>query len=67
MIDHELAVDRGLIRRFDPAWSYYEHLGQLLDVDLISSGELRVVADPMYGSGRGCFREFLSRTRSHIR
>lgn len=67
MIDYQQALDRDLIRRFDPAWAYYEHLGQLLDVDVISSGELRVVADPMYGSGRGCFREFLSRTRTHIR
>jgi alpha-D-glucose phosphate-specific phosphoglucomutase len=67
MADYQLAIDRGLICRFDPAWAYYEHLGQLLDVDVISSGELRVVADPMYGSGRGCFREFLSRTRTHIR
>jgi alpha-D-glucose phosphate-specific phosphoglucomutase len=67
MIDLQRALDRGLIRRFDPAWAYYEHLGQLLDVDVISGGELRVVADPMYGSGRGCFREFLSRTRTYIR
>jgi alpha-D-glucose phosphate-specific phosphoglucomutase len=67
MIDYQRALDRGLIHRFDPAWAYYEHLGKLLDVDMISSGELRVVADPMYGSGRGCFREFLSRTRTHIR
>lgn len=67
MIDYQQALDRDLIRRFDPAWAYYEHLGQLLDVDVISSGELRVVADPMYGSGRGCFREFLSRTRTLIR
>jgi alpha-D-glucose phosphate-specific phosphoglucomutase len=67
MIDYQWALDRDLIRRFEPAWSYYEHLGQLLDVDVISSGELRVVADPMYGSGRGCFREFLSRTRTHLR
>jgi alpha-D-glucose phosphate-specific phosphoglucomutase len=67
MIDYQKAVDRELIRVFDPAWAYYEHLGQLLDVDVISGGEMRVVADPMYGSGRGCFREFLSRTRTHIR
>jgi phosphomannomutase len=67
MIDFQRATDLDLIRRFDPAWAYYEHLGQLLDVDVISGGELRVVADPMYGSGRGCFREFLSRTRSYIR
>ncbi len=67
MIDYQRALDRELIRRFDPAWAYYEHLGQLLDVDVISGGELRVVADPMYGSGRGCLREFLSRTRTHLR
>jgi alpha-D-glucose phosphate-specific phosphoglucomutase len=67
MIDFQKAVDRGLIRLFDPAWAYYEHLGKLLDVDIISAGEMRVVADPMYGSGRGCFREFLSRTRTYIR
>ncbi len=67
MIDYQQGLDRGLIRRFDPAWAYYEHLGHLLDVDVISAGELRVVADSMYGSGRGCFREFLSRTRTRIR
>jgi len=67
MIDYQQGLDRGLIRRFDPAWAYYEHLGHLLDVDVISGGELRVVADSMYGSGRGCFREFLSRTRTRIR
>jgi phosphomannomutase len=67
MIDYQQGLDRGLIRRFDPAWAYYEHLGRLLDVDVISAGELRVVADSMYGSGRGCFREFLSRTRTRIR
>src|SRR5512135_1759181 len=60
MIDYQVGLDRGLIRRFDPAWAYYEHLGQLLNVDVLSSGELCVVADSMHGSGRGCFCEFLS-------
>jgi alpha-D-glucose phosphate-specific phosphoglucomutase len=67
MIDYQVGLDQGLIRRFDPAWAYYEHLGQLLNVDAISAGELRVVADSMHGSGRGCFCEFLSRTRTRIR
>jgi phosphomannomutase len=55
-----------MIRRFDPAWSYYEHLSSLIDLDAISNGELRVVADPMYGSGRGCLKEVLARTRCHV-
>jgi phosphomannomutase len=66
MIDYQLALERELIRRFDPTWAYYEHLGQLVNLDTISAGELRVVADPMHGSGRGCFREFLARTRTHL-
>ncbi len=66
MIDYQQALDRDLIRRFDPTWAYYEHLSQIIDLDTISEGELRIIADPMYGSGRSCFREFLSRTRTCI-
>jgi alpha-D-glucose phosphate-specific phosphoglucomutase len=65
LMDYQLAVDRGLIRRFDPAWSYYQHLGTLVDLDVISSGELKVVADAMWGAGRGAFTSILSRTRTH--
>jgi alpha-D-glucose phosphate-specific phosphoglucomutase len=66
IMDYQRAVDQGLIRRFDPVWAYYEHLGQLVDLDTISRGELRVVADAMYGSGRGCIAEMLSRTRCQV-
>lgn len=67
LIDAHLAIKEGLIRHFDPAWAYYEHLGTLADLDIISRGELRVIADPMYGSGRGCFGEVLARTRTRVR
>ena len=61
------ALNKELIRRFDPAWAYYEHLtSNLIDLDIISSDELVVVADGMYGSGRGTFGEVLSRTRTHV-
>jgi alpha-D-glucose phosphate-specific phosphoglucomutase len=64
---YEEALKQDLIRRFDPAWAYYEHLTtRLIDLDIISAGELRVVADGMYGSGRGTFSEVLSRTRTHV-
>ncbi len=66
LIDFQQALDQELIRRFDPAWPYYAHLGTLVDLDIISAGELRIVADPMYGSGRRCIREMLARTRSHV-
>ncbi len=67
VISYDEALGQGLIHRFDPAWSYYEHLTtKLIDLDIISSGELSVVADGMYGSGRGIFSEVLSRTRTRV-
>ena len=66
IMDYHRASEQNLIRHFDPVWAYYEHLGTLVDLDVISSGELRVVADAMYGSGRGCIAEMLSRTRCRV-
>ena len=66
LIDFNVALRQKLIQKFDPAWAYYEHLGTLVDMDVISNGELRIVADPMYGSGRGALKEILSRTRCHV-
>lgn len=66
IMDYQRALDQGLIRRFDPVWAYYEHLGKLIDLDIISNGELRIVADAMFSSGRGCISEMLSRTRCQV-
>jgi alpha-D-glucose phosphate-specific phosphoglucomutase len=66
IMDYQRALERGLIRRFDPAWPYYAHLAELVDLDLISSGELRIVSDAMYGSGRGAIAEMLARTRCRV-
>lgn len=67
IMDFKLAEEKGLIRKFDPAWPYYEHLTtHLINMDIISNGELKVVVDSMYGAGRGVFREILSRTRTRV-
>ncbi len=66
LMDLEMAVQSGKVVKFDPAWAYYEHLGSLIDLDTISSGELRVVADGMYGSGRRVIGEMLARTRTRV-
>ncbi len=66
LMEYQQAMKRDLIRRFDPAWAYYQHVSTLVDLDTISGGELRVVSDAMYGSGRGAFRDLLSRTRCHL-
>lgn len=66
LMDFEQALKLDLVRPFDPAWAYYQHLSTLIDLDIISRAELRIVADAMYGSGRGAFRDMLSRTRCHL-
>ncbi len=66
LMDLQEALRKDLIQKFDPAWAYYEHLSTLVDLDVISSGELRVVADGMYGSGRGSIGEMLTRGRTHV-
>src|SRR5690606_15346365 len=65
-MDYDQAVEEGLIRRFDPAWTYYQHLSTLVDMDCISERELNVVADAMWGAGRGAFPSLLSRTRCRV-
>ncbi len=66
LLDFDQALKSGKISKFDPAWAYYEHLGTLVDLDIISGGELRVVADGMYGSGRRSIGEVLARTRTRV-
>ena len=66
LMDLEQALKSGLIQKFDPSWAYYEHLSTLLDLDCISRGELRVVADGMFGSGRGSIGEVLARGRTTV-
>lgn len=67
MIDFQRAVSNGLIHRFDPSWSYYEHVSQIINMDRVSDAELRIVTDPMFGSGRGAIRDILSRSRCSVR
>lgn len=66
VMDYEEALKKDLIVRFDPAWLYFEHLQHLLDMDVISQSEAQVIADPMFGSGRGIFQAILARTRCDV-
>lgn len=59
-------IESGMITRFDPAWSYYGHLNTLVNLDTISQGKLAIVADGMFGAGRGVIGEMLARTRTEV-
>jgi phosphomannomutase len=66
LMDYQQAIDEELIRRFDPSWTYYQHLSTLVNLDKISERELNIVADAMWGAGRGAFTSILSRSRCHV-
>ena len=66
LMDADIAMEMGLIKKFDPAWAYYEHLATMVDLDCISRGELHVLHDGMYGSGRRAIGEVLTRSRTYV-
>jgi alpha-D-glucose phosphate-specific phosphoglucomutase len=59
LIDYEFAASQNLIERFNPAPAYYDHIRSLVDLDAITAADLRVIHDPMYGSGRHYIKNLL--------
>jgi phosphomannomutase len=59
LMDYDQARSLGLIQRFNPLPSYYEHLRNLINFDAIAENPQRVVIDSMYGSGRGVIKGVL--------
>lgn len=54
-----VGVARGTIRKFDAVTPYLEHLGKLLDLDILRDAQLKIVVDSMYGAGSGFFSSIL--------
>lgn len=53
------AMEQDLVQLIDPLPAYERHLRTLVDFDIIRRTPLSVVADPMYGAGRGFLRRLL--------
>lgn len=66
LMDYELARDSGLIERFNPTPSYFDHLRQLIRFDVIAENPQHIVVDPMYGSGRGQIKGILQGTGCEV-
>jgi len=66
LMDFEQARKLGLIQRFNPLPSYYEHLRTLIDFDTIAENPQRIVVDSMYGSGRGVIKGILQGTGCEV-
>jgi alpha-D-glucose phosphate-specific phosphoglucomutase len=58
-IDLADALSQGKVERFDPKPDYLKRLGELVDLEPLRTSELKVVIDPMYGSGMGYLPDLL--------
>jgi alpha-D-glucose phosphate-specific phosphoglucomutase len=53
VMDYDVAVEQGMIERFDPTPAYEAQLRKMIDFDAIKRNPQKVVVDSMHGSGRG--------------
>ncbi len=61
-----IAEATGMLRRFDPAPDYLEHLKDLVDVVPIRRAGLKVAVDPMWGNGAGWFPHILGGGQTQV-
>ncbi|MBI3161747.1 MAG: phosphoglucomutase/phosphomannomutase family protein [Chloroflexi bacterium] len=66
LMDFKKARDAGLIQKFNPLPSYFEHMHKLINTEIIADNPQRFVVDAMYGSGRGVIKSFLQGTGCDI-
>ncbi|NQU17730.1 MAG: phosphoglucomutase/phosphomannomutase family protein [Candidatus Saganbacteria bacterium] len=53
--------NEGKIIYIDPKPNYFKHIEKLVDLKLIAKSGVKVVVDPMYGSGAGYIKEILAK------
>lgn len=66
LMDFNKAKELKLIQRFNPLPSYFEHVRNLIDFDIIADNPQRIVVDAMYGSGRGTISAILQGTGCEV-
>jgi alpha-D-glucose phosphate-specific phosphoglucomutase len=60
------ARDRKRVEVFNPIPAYVEQLGRLIDVAPIKEAGLKILVDPMWGSGAGWFRRLLRGGKTQV-
>ncbi len=66
LMDYDLALQAGAIKKFNPIPSYYDHLRTLIDFEIIGERRRHIVVDSMYGSGKGVIAGILQGTGAEI-
>ena len=59
-MDIAAARQQGLVEDFDAKPAYFRQIDTLVDLERIRAAGLKIVADPIYGAGRGIFKQLLS-------
>jgi phosphomannomutase len=54
------AQEQGLVEFISPRQAYFEHVGQLTEVEALRAAGLRIVIDSMYGAAAGWLSGFLA-------
>lgn len=54
------AVDAGMVETFDPYTGYEAFVRRSLDLDRLKAADMRVLVDPLYGSGAGWIGRLLA-------
>ena len=65
-IDYADAESQGLVKKFDPAPAYVEHLHDLIDLEPLKRAGIKLVADPMWGNGAGWFPRLLEGGQTEV-
>lgn len=60
------ALSRGLVEYIDPDPTYYERMGQLVDLNRLRRSSLKIVIDSMHGAGSGYLAAMLGGGRMGV-
>lgn len=66
-MEKETAVEKGLIKYFDPKPHYLERLKEIVDFKAIKKSKLKIVADPLFATGRGYLDTLLMEAGANVK
>ncbi len=65
-MDYDTAEKKGLIKKFDPSPYYLERIKEIVDFKVIRKAKLKIVADPLYATGRGYLDRLLKEAGADV-
>ncbi|MCE5299509.1 MAG: phosphoglucomutase/phosphomannomutase family protein [Spirochaetia bacterium] len=66
LMDRDTAEKKGLIKIFDPKPYYMERLKEIVDFKVIKKSKMKIVADPLFATGRGYLDTLLKEAGANV-